>query len=712
MESDIGPDRFSGQLRRIKRTILKRYPKDKTPRYNLLEQAFKDAEHHHHGQVRKSGEPVIIHPYRVALLASDAGLDVEAVVIALLHDIIEDTEVTKTALKDQYGDWLAEVVDGLTKAGSSKPSGRLNSISLETYQKLLTSSIKDIRTLLVKIFDRLDNMRDLSHLSRAKQRRISTETMDVYVPMAQRMGLTHISEELTTLCFRFLYPKRFAQALEAVKNGVIREVSQVESIRKMVESSLTAHLGAPFRVIPLHRHVSEAIYQTTPVTRAFIGFRVVTSTPAHCYLAMGAIHTKCRTVPHSIRDYISNPKPNRYQGLESKVFIGGEPIQLEITWEEMDNISRWGILANWKGTPEELSTYYRNYLELLQSLKGDEDIRMEDVLRYGQMETLQVFTPKGDIRTFPQGSTVLDFAFAIHSDLGLACRGGRISHMMVGRGTELKDGDVVEVFRDPQVLADESWLNQVRTPRARIALRRALRVRVLQRAEEFGWQVFSQEIRRLGESPVEITGKTPFKAALKHKKLTLKQFYQQLGLRKLNLRPFLAEFGVVDREKLSRQQTRERSILNRYIASMFGGKSPEIKVKTHEDALVKMARCCQPLLGDPIVGVRREDRIVIHRAGCPQLKSVDPGGLFPVGWEAHDQKNPYTLTITALDKAGVIYKVGKVMHSLGVSILNMSIQRGDALSASILLDIEPVSDKTYQKIISRLRGIKEVKKIA
>ena len=371
-------DPVAARMERIKQSILARFPRDKTSKISLLEKAFADAEHHHRAQMRKSGEPYILHPYRVALMASEFGLDAETVIIALLHDVIEDTEMTKAEVQTQYGDWLADVVDGLTKAAAA-PGGRADA-GMATYRKLISSTIKDLRTAQVKLFDRLDNMRDLGFLERRRQRRIAQETLSVYVPMAQRLGMQDIADELTALCFRYLYSRRFNETLKQLKQRLTEEQGKINSLTQLLNSILAEQQFKDFAVKPRTLQISDFIHQDLPQGSALVGFTVNVPTPVDCYRALGALHIRCRVVPNSIRDYISNPKPNRYQGLHSQIFMGGEPIGLVICSHAMEAINRSGILANWEGSFEELHRYYQSYLELLDQYADTDadDLRMEE----------------------------------------------------------------------------------------------------------------------------------------------------------------------------------------------------------------------------------------------------------------------------------------------------------------------------------------------
>lgn len=710
MERLAAGDPYAGQLARIKQAIFEHFPRGKSPKIRLLEQAFEDAEFYHRGQFRKSGEPVIIHPYRVALSVAEAGMDVETAVVALLHDLIEDTEVTKDELRERYGEWLADLVDGLTKVAKPAEGGRGD--GLETFRKILFSTVKDMRTLLVKIFDRLDNMRDLSHLERHRQRRIGTETLAVYVPMAERMGLQDIAEELTTLCFRFLYPKRFNRMLEGLRARIAADQPQVDDIQRILESALRPLRLAEFAVEPRYFQISDAIRDRTPQIKALRLFQVTVPTARACYTALGGLHMTCRAVPNSIRDYISNPKPNRYRGLVSQVFVGEEAVSIAIASKDMQRVNRTGILADWKGSQEELSRYYQTYLEVIDQLDGSADLRMEDVLRYAQMETVQAFTPHGKRLNLPQGSTVLDFAYAIHSDLGNRCNGALVGGRKVSRFTELRDGDMVAVLTSDEVVPNDAWMEHVRTTRAKISLRRTLRALSLARAEEVGRDLVKAELGRLDEDPEELLARPKFEAALAERNLSVAQFFQQVGTRRLNLRPFLVEHGLVSGKKVRRRESWERSILTRYLMPVFRSPEPEVRVRQAADAFIQMARCCFPLHGDPIVGVQREHGITIHRAGCGMMEQADPKSLVTVGWDLDPRKTPYRLAVTVDDRSGVIYKIAKILHAHHVSIHDFTTHRDtDAKLATLTIDIEPVTAKTYQKIISRLRHIKEVKTV-
>lgn len=709
MESIANVDESHARLAKIRQAILRRFPKSKSPKYALLKQALQDAEYYHASQVRKSGEPAIIHPYRVALLVSEANMGVEAVIIALLHDVIEDTEFTKGEVSAKYGEWLAEAVDGLTKVAAKSADARGRPASIETYRKLLHSSVRDLRTLQVKIFDRLDNMRDLGFLERPRQRRIAMETMQVYVPMAQRLGLGDIANELATLCFRYLYPKRFNKVLSGLKQRIAEEGQKVKGIKRVLESTLRMEGGRSYRVEPTYRHVADYVFEDRPVRRALSGFTICVPTTEDCYTAMGRLHMRYRVVPNSIRDFISNPKPNRHQGLESKVFVGGEPITITVLSEAMAAVVHSGILADWKSSHEELSRYYQSYLELLDQFAENEDLRMEDVLRYGQMDSLQIFTPIGEVLTFPQMATILDFAFAIHTDLGVHCDGALVDGRRARRFDELRDGTMVEVVTDPDVQPDAKWLAHVRTTRAKLALRRYIRGQKLSRAVDVGRKLFNGALKRMEINAERFYARKSFLRALEGRKLTLEQFFQQVGTRQLHIRAFLEEHRLASERELALLERPTRSGLLRYLKPGPKRPDPDLKIPEFGDEFILLAACCSPLLGDRIVGVQQEQGILIHRAECSALENADLDALVSVGWETDARKVPYQIRVRVKDRPGQIYKIGKIMRDLKVNIEDLGVEPLDTQGvASIRIRVEPITVQTYQKIVSRLRNIKEV----
>ena len=713
MEQAVTPDPGGHRLEKVKQAILSRFPREKNPKFSLLEKALADAEFFHANQWRKSGEPAIIHPLRVALLVSEAGMDIEAVIIALLHDILEDTEITKAEVEARYGEWMAAVVDGLTKVATPRGAPRRDRASIETFRKLLNSTVKDIRTLQVKIFDRLDNMRDLGFLARPRQRSISMETLLVYVPMVQRLGMQEIANELTTLCFRYLYPRRFKRVLSLLKERIRKEQRTIKGTLSILEKTLEGLGGKPFVIRPRYFQVSDYVFSQTPVTKALAGFAVSVPAPEDCYAVLGALHMKHRVVPNSIRDYISNPKPNRHQALETQIFIGREPVLIETCSREMEAVNRRGILADWKMSRDELTRYYLSYLELLDQFDGNEDLRMEDVLRYAQMETLQLFTPIGEVFTFPQGATVLDFAFAIHSDLGVHCDGAWVEGRRASRFEELKDGTMVKVLTSSNVGPDRHWLDHVRTTRAKMAIRRHLKTKTLRRAGEVGQKLFFAELTRMRLDPEEFSARPEFQKALRSRRLSPAEFYRQIGMRKIQPRLFLLEKRLISDAEFAEASGKTPGGILRYLKRRPKTTEPDLIIPDFGNEFIHLGVCCSPLRGDPIVGVQGEGGIFIHRKRCGELERAEPDALLSVGWEAEARQNPYRLNLSVADRPGLIYKIGKIMRDLNVNIQDLGVVRVTKEgTADIRIQVEPIPVRTYRKIVARLRNIKEILKIS
>ena len=437
------PCKYTQCLEQYTAALLDHYRNNAKEKRFLLEKALKDAQNHHQGQQRKVGGPYLLHPLRVALMVARAGMDIETAMVALLHDVIEDTQVTKKDIEASYGRWIADAIDGLTKVHAQRKTYQRTSLS--TYRKLLTSTIADWCVLRVKLFDRLDNMRDLHALSRVKQIRISEETLNVYAPIAQRLGMENIAKQLINLGFKHRYPLRWAKTQRTLAKNIWQEKTKARGIADNLRQILHAVGVKHVRIQSLFQPLSNFLLSVKPPKTSLLGFRLIVEDNAQCYQAMGALHAPFRVTTNSIRDYISNPKPNHYQGLRSQVFIGGEPMTMHYVSTKGHRVNTIGLLAQWKGDKEEVNRYFRSHLELLDSVDADQ-LRMEDVMRHAQMETLQVFSPKGQLFHFPRGSTVLDFAFAIHSNLGLHCIGGRIDERTRSPFAQLEDGGVVEVL--------------------------------------------------------------------------------------------------------------------------------------------------------------------------------------------------------------------------------------------------------------------------
>ncbi len=681
-----------------------------------LEYAFEDIITHHSHQIRKSGEPMLIHPLRVAWSICEAGLDPPTIIVALLHDLIEDTEITKDQIRARYGEWYAYMVDGLTKIiQPHNPKGRTQSNLEATYHKMLSTMVKDVRILFIKLFDRLDNMRDMDPMPRHKQRRISHETYNVYVPLAKRMGLEKISQEYTELCFKYLYPNRYEKTIEKLQNLKKERQSAIQEMCDLLCQTLINSKLPHVDVDPIFVH-PEAYIQKLEVDKILEGFRILVENTTATYKVLGVLHTGFRAVPLKIRDFISNPRWDGYKGLQTEIIVEGEVTFIEIASREMHALNWHGIMASWKGTPSELAEYYRVYLEQIDHIVGEKEPRMEDVLRYSQAEQIQIFTPQGEILFFPKGATVLDFAYHIHSDLGNTCIGaivsasrGDTSHVegkRVPRERELFDGESVRILTDSSIKPHRDWLAHIITAKSKIGIQRALRIQNTIRSRQVWETPLRRELRELGEDADQFIASPGFQGALAQDDLTFDEFLEGIGNKKIHVRRFLKKYHLISQGKLDR-----RSWQMRFLNPFFNSNLPKFLIEDVKDPFLRFALCCTPLPGDRVLGrLTEEQDLEIHRVNCSQIKEEEHP--ISAGWALLEDDKPKTrrIHLIAIDQPGVLYKITKIIKNIGVGILD--IQSGlTENDASINIRLEPTVLESYHKILIQLRSLKFIKKI-
>ena len=595
----------------------------------LLDQAISDIGHYHENQKRKSGQPFIIHPLRVASYICRAGLDAPTVVAALLHDIIEDTSITHDDIYERYGSWYADIVTGLTKIKKTESPKNLTVDNLDaTYQRMLKTMVQDVRALFIKLFDRLDNMRDMNAMPRNKQRRISLETLNIYVPIAERLGLTQICQEHTELCFKLLYPKRYQKTLIEIDELKKDRSSTINVMKDSLQINLEKQKLFYHNIVPLYVHPSSRILESGPIDHILEGFRIVVKTSLDCFQALGIIHTSYYVIPLKIRDYISNPLWNGYEGIRTELRIEGEQTSIEIVSEKMLTKNQYGIMAHWSGSPTELADYYRIYLSQLDQMAGDKDVRMLDVMSYVQSDQVQVYSPEGDMLVFPQGSTVLDFAYGIHTELGNHCIGALVNPSSVGttkkrvpRERQLFTGETLQVITDPGVHPKDEWLKQVKTAKSRSQIKRSVEQQKVINARNSGRTLLERKLREKGVklSLEKWIKSSVVKSAMKAENITANQFFQEIGLQKRPLQQFLRKYKLLHFE--SKGGLKEM-ISPDFWGKIFGGDKNIFLIDDVQNPLIRLAHCCFPIPGDKILGFIHDDKeIEIHLADCLKIIS-------------------------------------------------------------------------------------------
>ncbi|HIL88242.1 MAG TPA: bifunctional (p)ppGpp synthetase/guanosine-3',5'-bis(diphosphate) 3'-pyrophosphohydrolase [Deltaproteobacteria bacterium] len=687
----------------------------------LLEQALADIERFHGGQLRRSGQPVIIHPLRVARYICQAGLDAPTVIASLLHDTLEDTPMTRDYVAGNYGEWYAEIVDGLTKIKSPEIEVRQSAAVLEaTYQKMLKAMARDVRALFIKIFDRLDNMRDMGSMPRKKQRRISLETMGVYVPMAERLGLWEISREHTELCFQILYPNRYTKTVASLERLKEERSVAIETMRQHLGVILEPLAKKLLAVEPIFSQPSDYIFRSTPVEHVLEGFQIMVAQPIDCYQALGHLHTALSAIPRQVRDYVSNSRWNGYQALRTALLLEGERVTVEIVSRQMRERNRHGIMAYWSGTPSELADYYKTYLDQLDQVAGESDLRMNDVLRSMQDEQVQVFSPKGELFALPKGSIVLDFAYCIHTDLGNHCIGAmlnpsrsgpRQSGTRVPRDRQLRHGESLRILTDPNVRPSRDWLQHAVAAKSQIQIKHAIAQQKATRARRVGREVLVQELRRLQIDPETWFDSESVQEALASEHLTPENFLQEIGLQKREVAPFLKRHKLVPEEQMN---TFRELLRARNWGAVFRSRStPSFYIEDVGDPLIHFGTCCNPVPGDRIVGFSTDAmEVEIHRAKCPQMAEFQNHRPVSVQWRLpKDEKRRHLFEIGVVDGPGILFQITKVIKEAGVAIEDsVSAVAGEG-QASIRIRVEPVTWSQYSRICHGLRGLKFVKRL-
>ncbi|ADC89808.1 (p)ppGpp synthetase I, SpoT/RelA [Thermocrinis albus DSM 14484] len=653
----------------------------------------------HAGQKRASGEPYVIHPLQVAIILAKLGLDRDTVVAGLLHDILEDTSTTYQELKERFGKRVADIVEGVTKLGKVQFKD-VKTEKAENYRKLLLAMAKDIRVILVKLADRLHNMKTLGHLPREKQIRIAKETMEIYVPIANRLGIWSIKTELEDLCFMFLYPAEY----ERVKSFVKANREQLKDyLRKHFIPVLKTHLehhGLQAEITYRPKHLY-GIWQKTirkgirlEDVHDILGVRVIVNTVPECYLVLGILHNIFKPVPGKFDDYISLPKPNLYQSLHTTV-IGpkGKMVEVQIRTWEMHERAEKGVAAHWAykegKTPHDQSVYawLKSLVESIQGSTNPSDL-LENIRLELFSEEVFVFTPKGDLLVLPKGSTPVDFAYHIHTDIGHHCAGAKVNGRIVSLDYKLQNGDVVEIITSPQKKPSPEWLKFVVTSRARNKIKAFLREQQKEATLAEGRQVLESLARKLN------MGKDQLLALLKEKlKVSEEDTLLLMGSGKLTRERILHLLGYKKQEE---KHSDARS-------------SPVLSLEGLGKVMYQIAVCCSPLPGEEVYGVISKGKgLVVHSAQCPNLQYMAlkaPERVMKLEWPSSEGKHPVRLRLSVKDRVGILAEVTSAMAKVGANITEA---RTRSLSTGNALMEFTVELRDYQHLLTLQKALMEV----
>jgi GTP pyrophosphokinase len=699
---------------------------------NMVRRAYEHASQAHEGQTRRSGDPYVTHPLNTALTITELRLDVASVCAGLLHDAVEDTSMTVEELSEEFGTEISFLVDGVTKLGKLPYSDREDR-QAENFRKMLLAMSKDIRVILVKFCDRLDNMRTLDHMPAHKQERISNETMQIYAPLAARLGIQWIRVELEDLCFKYLHPDEYQQvklAVSKTKKERERYITDVEELLKgeMAVSGIKCEIKGRAKHLWSIRNKMKRTGRSFEEIHDAIGFRVVTEDLGQCYAALGVAHSKWKPIPGRFKDYIALPKPNMYQSLHTAV-IGpnGERIEVQIRTQDMNDVAEQGIAAHWKykegksgvvtGDEAKLA-WLRRMMESQRDLKDPTEF-IESVKLDLFGDEVYVFTPNGDVKPLPKGACPIDLAYSVHSEVGDHCSGARVNGVIVPLRYQLRNGDTVDIITSPAQKPNKDWLKLVKTSRAKTKIRHRLRQDHRDRAHALGKEMLEKELRKFGNSyPKLLKSGEIAKAAKSLKCHSVEDLLCQLGYgkhtstdvaeillpNKANVAPRKVPDASSSFTKMFRKVTRRTT-------------SSGIKVQGEDGILVRYARCCSPLPGDKITGfITRGRGVTVHIKGCPKALDLDPERRIEVEWdEQFVGQHAVAIQVLCADKPGLLATISQSFSDTGVNITQAHCRATEDHRAvntfhAIVSDLGQL--KSVIRALTRINGVYSVDRVS
>ncbi len=687
----------------------------------LLRRAYMFSAFEHKGQVRHSGEPYLVHPLEVADLLADMKLDVVAIASGLLHDIVEDTQTPIERIRELFGIDIAHVVEGVTKLGSIQFSSR-EERQAENFRKMLLAMVDDIRVILVKLADRLHNMRTLHHLPEERRIKIAQETRDIYAPIANRLGMSKIKNELEELSFKYLEPAAYESLRQRVEARRRATEGMIEELRKNITAKLeeaqvpVIHIdGRIKRLFSIHQKLKRQKIDLEQVYD-LVALRIVTGSVRDCYAALGIIHQTWAPVPGRIKDFIAMPRPNGYQSLHTSVVSErGFPFEVQIRTAEMHRIAEEGIAAHWKykegrigaDRDEQYFLWLRQLLEWQQEVRDPQEF-LQNLKIDLYPEEVYTFTPKGEVKALPRDATPVDFAYAIHTDVGHQCVGARVNGKMVPLRTRLRNGDIVEIATTSGHKPSRDWLNFVTTSRARNKIKHFIHAEEKIRSLELGRKLFDKEARRFGLNVTKLTEGEQFASVLTeggYQKAD--ELFTAIAYGKLSAKAVLAK--LVPQEQLKEPQ---ESALTSVVKRVLGTGEEKIKVRGIDDIMVFRARCCNPIRGEKIVGyITRGKGVSVHSASCSNVLNLlyDPERRIDVEWDKGSDASPYTvrLSIQVEDRKGILADVSSKIAGINTNIRNVEATTTETMGR-IDMTVEISDLKHLQKVIKSLRSVEGV----
>jgi len=706
------------RLEDILAKVGKHHPQDNL---DLIRRAYIFSAKEHKGQVRASGEAYLTHPLEVANILAEMKMDAVTVSVGLLHDVVEDTLVSLEDVESIFGPEVAHIVDGVTKISQIQFTSK-EAKQAENFRKMLLAMTDDIRVIMVKFADRIHNMRTLEYLSSDRREAIARETMEIYGPLANRLGMGKVRGELEDLAFSYLDPKAYQELKEVVERKRKAHEAFLSEVSVLVEEQMKEH-GIPCRIesrvkrlYSIHVKLKK---QRITIDQVFdlLALRIVTDNIKNCYAALGVIHNTWRPVPGRIKDFIAMPRPNGYQSLHTSVIAGGQPFEVQIRTAEMHRIAEEGIAAHWKYKDGKLIadsredrgiSWLRHLVEWQQEMKDPADF-LSTLKVDLYPEEVYTFTPKGSVITLPREATPIDFAYAIHTEVGHTCVGAKINGRMVPLKTKLKNGDIVEIVTQAGHTPSRDWLSVVNTSRARNKIRHWLTEQEGEKAIELGRRMLEKEARKFRMSIRSVLDSEKLTAILPdYGASKAEDLLALIGYGKISAKQVLVRIAPDGADSLPPEgESRITSVVKRVLGL---GSDAKLKVRGFDDLLVYRAKCCNPIRGEEIIGyITRGKGVAVHSKNCPNVQNLlyDAARKIEVEWAGvAPQAEAYAvpLTIVSENRAGILAQIAAVVAEVGSNIVHVEAKTADE-RGTIDLVVEIPDMKHLERVLSSIRRI-------
>ncbi|HBQ20392.1 MAG: GTP pyrophosphokinase [Deltaproteobacteria bacterium GWA2_38_16] len=687
----------------------------------LIKKACDFSEKAHRGQTRASGEAYVSHPLEVAMILTRLHMDIPSIVAAILHDTIEDTGATFEFLEKEFGKEIAELVDGVTKL-SRLTFKNVHEKQAENFRKMILATAQDIRVMLIKLSDRLHNMRTLAHLPISKQLRIAQETADIYAPIANRLGIGWMKMELEDLSLKYLKPEIYESLVEKVVATRTNREGYIEKVQEIIREKLKEQnlnfievMGRPKHFFSIYKKMEtrnlefEQIYDV-------IAFRIIVHTLSECYEALGIIHSVWKPVPGRFKDFIAMPKANSYQSLHTTVIgPGGDRLEIQIRTEEMHHIADEGIAAHWEYKAGNMSkkdverfSWIRQLLEWQKELRDPSEFL--DTMKLDLFPgDVYVFTPKGEVMELPRGATPIDFAYAVHTTIGHRCIGAKVNGKIVPLRYVLKSGDTIEILTQATPKPNKEWLSFVHSSRAKAKIRSFIKVQERAKGLELGRAICEKAFRKQNLSFSKFVDTSEFSKAaseLGHKDPQGVLVAIGYGL----IQPSQLFQKLFPSEEIKKEESEKPSLLKQIFqkAAKKSKAKAAIKIKGEEDVLVRFAHCCNPLPGDPIIGfVTRGRGVSVHQAGCAKMFACDPDRKIDVEWDLDTKvvRHHIKVKVVCKDEPGLLVEMSRVFTSRGVNISQAQIRTTRDKKAISTFEVDIMDLEQLQKVMKAMEAL-------